>query len=182
MTPGPNNLLLLASGVNYGFLRTLPHMAGVIFGYSFLLAVMGLGLGSVFAASPGLYGALKIGGALYLVWLAWRVANAGPVSDARGVGQPMTFLQAAAFQWINAKGVLLAISAVAAFTRADSFAATLAGLVAIATLASVASTATWTLFGSGLRKALSDPRAVRPFNLVMALLLVASLWPMLAQR
>ncbi|MDB5571502.1 MAG: lysE type translocator family protein [Hyphomicrobiales bacterium] len=181
MTPGPNNLMLLASGVNFGFRRTLPHMAGVLVGYSFLLAVMGVGLGGVFTRLPWAYGALKIAGAVYLLWLAWKVATSGPAGEGGQMGAPMTFWQAAAFQWINAKGVLLAISAVAAFTRPEAFALTLGVLVGVATLASVASTATWTLFGSGLRKLLRDPRAVRPFNWTMAALLAASLWPMLAE-
>ncbi len=182
MTPGPNNLMLLASGVNFGFRRTLPHMAGVLVGYSLLLTLMGLGLGSVFTRFALAYDVLKVGGALYLLWLAWKVANSGPVGEGDQRAWPMTFWQAVAFQWINAKGVLLAISAVAAFTRPDAFALTLAALVAVATLASVASTVTWTLFGSALRTWLRDPRVVRPFNWTMAALLVASLWPMLADH
>ena len=179
MTPGPNNLLLLASGVNYGFARTLPHIAGVIVGYSVLLLAMGLGLAGALKAVPGLHTALKIGGALYLLWLAWKIANAGPMDEAREGGRPMTFVQAVAFQWINAKGVLLAVSAIAAFTRPDAFGVTLAALIAVATAASCLSTVTWTLFGSALRRVLGDPDRVRPFNIAMALLLVASLYPLI---
>ncbi|MDP2355179.1 MAG: LysE family translocator [Beijerinckiaceae bacterium] len=179
MTPGPNNVMLMASGVNYGFARTLPHMAGVVVGYSFLILMVGLGLGAVFAAFPPAYEVLRIAGATYLLWLAWKVARSGPVTEGEG-GRPFSFLEAAAFQWVNVKGLLMAVSAVAAFTRPQAFGGTLAVLVAIAGGVSVLSTATWTLFGSALRPWLADPRRVRPFNIGMALLLVASLWPMLA--
>ncbi|MFN3892282.1 MAG: LysE family translocator [Beijerinckiaceae bacterium] len=179
MTPGPNNLMLMASGVNYGFARTLPHIAGVILGYSFLMLMAGLGVATLFAAYPPAWHALRFAGTLYLLWLAWKVANAGPVKDGEG-GRPFNFLQAAAFQWVNVKGVLLALTAVAAFTRPDAFAGTLAVLIAVSTAVSIFSAVTWTLFGSALRPWLSDPRRARPFNIGMALLLTASLWPMLA--
>lgn len=178
MTPGPNNVMLMASGVNYGFARTLPAMAGVVAGYSFLILMVGLGLGAVFAAFPPAYEALRIAGVAYLLWLAWKVARSGPVTGGEG-GRPLSFWQAAAFQWVNVKGLLMAVSAVAAFTRPEAFAGTLAVLVAISGGVSVLSTVTWTLFGSALRPWLADPRRARPFNIGMALLLVASLWPML---
>ncbi len=182
MTPGPNNVMLLASGVNYGFARTLPHVAGVIGGYGFLLLVLGAGLGNLFTAFPAAHMALKVAGGLYLLWLAWKIATAGPAEAPGGGGQPLTFLQAALFQWVNVKGVLLAISAVAAFTRPEAFAGTLSMLVGVAMLACGVSAVTWALFGSGLSRWLARPRVLRPFNIVMALLLVASLWPMLAGR
>jgi threonine/homoserine/homoserine lactone efflux protein len=178
MTPGPNNVMLMASGVNYGFARTLPAMAGVVAGYSFLILMVGLGLGAVFAAFPPAYEALRIAGVAYLLWLAWKVAKSGPVTEGEG-GRPLSFWQAAAFQWVNVKGLLMAVSAVSAFTRPEAFAGTLAVLVAISGGVSVLSTVTWTLFGSALRPWLADPRRARPFNIGMALLLVASLWPML---
>jgi threonine/homoserine/homoserine lactone efflux protein len=170
--------MLMASGVNYGFARTLPAMAGVVAGYSFLILMVGLGLGAVFAAFPPAYEALRIAGVAYLLWLAWKVAKSGPVTEGEG-GRPLSFWQAAAFQWVNVKGLLIAVSAVAAFTRPEAFAGTLAVLVAISGGVSVLSTVTWTLFGSALRPWLADPRRARPFNIGMALLLVASLWPML---
>ncbi len=178
MTPGPNNVMLMASGVNYGFARTLPHMAGVVFGYAFLILMAGLGLGAVFTAYPPAWQALRIAGALYaLARVEGR--DRWPVQDGEG-GSPLSFLQAAAFQWVNVKGLLMAVSAVAAFHRPQAFAGTLAVLVAISAVVSVLSTVTWTLFGSALRPWLADPRRARPFNIGMALLLVASLWPMLA--
>lgn len=180
MTPGPNNLMLLASGVNFGFARTLPHILGVIVGYSFLLLVVGSGLGQLFTAFPPAYTALKIVGVIYLLWLAWKVATAASSSGDATRARPFTFLQAAAFQWVNVKGVLVAFSAVAAFTRPETFAQTLTVLIAVSTVTAGVSASTWALFGSGLSRWLSDPRVLRPFNIGMAALLVASLWPMLA--
>jgi threonine/homoserine/homoserine lactone efflux protein len=181
LTPGPNNVMLLASGVNFGFARTLPHIIGVIAGYSFLLLVVGLGLGQAVFAHPLAYHALRIAGALYLVWLAWKIATAQGATAGAARGSPLTFLQAAAFQWINMKGVLVAVSAVAAFIRPTAFVATLGWLLFVATLATITSTIIWTLFGSGLRGLLTDRRKARIFNLVMAALLLASLYPMLAE-
>ncbi|MBX9759285.1 MAG: LysE family translocator, partial [Beijerinckiaceae bacterium] len=177
MTPGPNNVMLLASGVNYGFARTLPHVAGVVGGYGFLLLVLGAGLGNLFTAVPAAHMGLKIAGGLYLIWLAWKIATGGPAQASAGGGQPLTFLQAALFQWVNVKGVLVAISAVAAFTRPDALAGTLSALIVVAMLACGLSALTWAMFGSVLSRWLANPRVLRPFNIVMALLLVASLWP-----
>ena len=180
MTPGPNNLMLLASGVNYGFSRTLPHILGVIPGDALLLSLVGLGLGQAFVAFPVVHFALKVAGGGYLIWLAWKIANSGPayVDDVRA-GMPMTFVQAAAFQWVNVKGVLLAVSAVAAFTRPETLSTSLPGLVAVSALASCVSAVTWAAFGAGLSRFLSSPGVLRSFNIAMALLLLASLWPML---
>ena len=180
MTPGPNNLMLLASGVNFGFARTLPHVVGVMIGYCVLLLAVGSGLGQLFSAFPPAYTALKVIGVIYLLWLAWKVASASAANGAAQASRPFTFLEAAAFQWVNVKGVLVAFSAVAAFTRPDAFAQTLFALVAVSTATAGLSAATWALFGSGLSQWLADPRVRRPFNIGMAALLVASLWPMLA--
>src|SRR4051812_15798766 len=100
-TPGPNNLMLMTSGVNFGFTRTLPHALGVVIGFGFLVLALGLGLGAVFEAVPGLYAVLKFAGAAYLLYLAWRIASAGPATIRKRDGRPFTFLEAAAFQWVN---------------------------------------------------------------------------------
>jgi threonine/homoserine/homoserine lactone efflux protein len=180
MSPGPNNFMLLASGVNFGFARTLPHLIGVVAGYLFLLLVIGFGLGNLFAAYPAAHTALKVVGGLYLLWLAWKIATASTGGGKAEAARPFTFLQAAAFQWVNPKGVLLGVSAVAAFTRPQAFAATFAVLVAVSTAANLLSATTWALFGSALSRWLAQPHILRPFNIGMALLLAASLWPMLA--
>jgi threonine/homoserine/homoserine lactone efflux protein len=181
LTPGPNNVMLLASGVNFGFARTVPHMVGVVAGYAFLILVVGMGLGQTVVEHPVAFQALRIGGALYMVWLAWKVATASGGPKDEGRGSPLTFFEAAAFQWVNLKGVLVAISGVAAFTRPSAFGVTLATLIAIATAATMTSVVVWSAFGTGLRQFLTDPRKARVFNVVMAVLLLASLYPMLVE-
>jgi threonine/homoserine/homoserine lactone efflux protein len=124
-TPGPNNILLAASGVNFGFTHTIPHMLGVTIGFGVLLIARATGLGILFTAVPQLYLVLKVGGALYMLWLAWKVATAHVTSDeGRGSARPFTFFQAAAFQWINPKAVIAALSAISFTCGRASSAAT----------------------------------------------------------
>jgi threonine/homoserine/homoserine lactone efflux protein len=116
VTPGPNNLMLLASGVNFGFRRTMPHMLGVGFGFMFMILVLGLGLSAVFVAYPVAHDALRVVGGAYMLWLAWKIANAGAVGDGTSSGTPLTFLQAALFQWVNPKAWVMGIAAIASYT------------------------------------------------------------------
>lgn len=178
-TPGPNNIMLTASGVNFGLARSLPHMAGVVVGFIALLAACASGLGVLFAAVPAAHTALKIVGGAYLLWLAWKVANAGrPQRSEAGDGRPLTFLQAFAFQWVNPKGVLTSLSAVALFVRPQSALPDTALMLATFGLATIVSVLIWTSFGTVLSQALVDDRHARVFNIAMALLLVASIVPM----
>ena len=175
-TPGPNNIMLMTSGLNFGFARTLPHSVGVTLGFSFMVLVVGFGLGALFAAYPLLYQVVKYAGAVYLLYLAWRIANAaGAHGEARG--QPFTFLQAAAFQWVNAKAWVMAVGAVTAYAGIAAYPANTLLIAAIFTVLGMISSLTWVLFGTGLKRVVSDPKAVRIFNLVMAVLLAASLIP-----
>jgi threonine/homoserine/homoserine lactone efflux protein len=176
-TPGPNNMLLLASGLNFGFSRTLAHVLGVAFGFSFMLLAMGIGIGGIFTAYPALYTALRVACIAYLLWLAWRIANAGPVEDGDTRGRPMTFLEAAAFQWVNPKGWAIALSAVATYIAADRVIASVLTVAAMFCVVGFSSAATWAMFGTSLRRILQNPRTVRAFNISMAVLLMASLWP-----
>jgi len=179
-TPGPNNLMLTASGVNFGFARSLPHMFGVIAGFAVVLAACGGGLGLVFRSLPALHTLLQVAGALYMLWLAWRVATAGrPEGAASGGGAPLTFLEAAAFQWVNPKGVLTALGAAALFVRPESPGFDTVVMVGIFALATVVSVIIWTAFGTVVARLLGTPRRARIFNIVMALLLIASIVPML---
>jgi threonine/homoserine/homoserine lactone efflux protein len=179
-TPGPNNMLLLASGLNFGFARTLAHVFGVAIGFAIMLLAMGFGIGGLFEAYPPLYSALRIVSICYLLWLAWRIANAGPIGDGETAGRPMTFLEAAAFQWVNPKGWAIALSATATYIAADRVLASVLIIAAMFGTVGFASASTWALFGTSLRRVLADPRTVRAFNIAMALLLVASLWPIVA--
>lgn len=177
-TPGPNNILLTASGVNFGFVRSIPHILGVKFGFVALLAACGLGLGLLFTTYPAAQTVLKIAGALYMLWLAWKVANAGSAGDAAVQPRPISFLQAAAFQWVNPKGVVAALGAVALFVRPETAFADFLLLIFVFGLFTILATSTWTAFGAALSTLLRNPRHARVFNIAMALLLVASIVPM----
>jgi threonine/homoserine/homoserine lactone efflux protein len=182
-TPGPNNILLTASGVNFGFVRTIPHLLGVDIGFVFMLAVFAAGLGLVFASLPTLQLLLKITGAAYMLWLAWKVANAKPATDAdsSAPGKPMTFLQAAAFQWVNPKAFVAVLSGVAVYMRPGHEREDFVFVLIVFGLATALSTATWAGFGVALRKFLRDPRHARIFNVTMGLLLVASIYPIVTE-
>ena len=180
ITPGPNNFMLLASGVNFGFRRTIPHMLGVAGGFWILSLAVGAGLGSLLSLVPSLYLALKIAGGAYLLWLAWKTATTRSFGAAEaGPMRPMTFLQAAAFQWVNPKAWVMALTAMAMYVDpARPFVSVflVAGVFALVNLPTVS---LWAGFGTALRGFLADPARLRRFNLAMGLLLAATLWPML---
>jgi threonine/homoserine/homoserine lactone efflux protein len=178
ITPGPNNIMLTASGVNFGFARTLPHMSGICVGFTALVLGVGVGIGAVFAAAPVLQTALKVIGAAYMLWLAWRVATAGGSPEhADERGRPLTFWEAAAFQWVNPKAWVMAIGAMALYVRPDHSAFDIGVVTLVFGLMCVAAVGVWTAFGHALRNVLRDPVKVRAFNIAMALLLVASILP-----
>lgn len=180
VTPGPNNVMLLASGVNFGFRRTVPHMLGISVGFASLLLGVGLGLGALLSAVPALHLALKIAGAAYLLYLAWRIAMSRSMSKAgETAGQPMTLLQAAAFQWVNVKAWVMAITAMAIYTNPDQPFLFVLIITAIFTAVNLPSVSCWAGFGMALRGFLSDPMRLKWFNTAMGLLLAATLWPML---
>jgi threonine/homoserine/homoserine lactone efflux protein len=178
-TPGPNNIMLAASGVNFGFARTIPHMAGVSVGFVALLLACGAGLGLVFAAVPVLQIVLKAVGALYMLWLAFKVATAHLArEDGSGPARPFTFWQAAAFQWVNPKGLVAALSAIAIYVRPGHERIDFPVMLTVLATCTVGSVSTWAGFGVALRGVLREPRHARLFNGTMALLLVASIVPM----
>jgi threonine/homoserine/homoserine lactone efflux protein len=179
ITPGPNNAMLLASGVNFGFRRTIPHIVGVSLGCAIMLLLVGLGLGRIFATVPACYDVLRYVGAAYLLWLAWKIAHAGPMADGEAGGRPMTAWQAAAFQWVNPKAWILVIGAVSTYAPRDGFGQNVAVLAALLGLVNAPAICIWVGFGTGLRPLLSHPGRVRAFNVTMALLLVASLLPLI---
>jgi threonine/homoserine/homoserine lactone efflux protein len=177
-TPGPNNIMLLASGLTYGFRRTIPHIAGIVIGFAFMIAAVGLGLGTVFLAYPILQTILKYAGAVYLIYLAAVIALSGPTTPDGETGRgPMTFWGAAMFQWINAKGWVIVIGTITAYAAIAQFPLNIAIQTLISLLVGTVSTVVWALFGTALRPVLTSERLVRAFNIVMALLLLASLYP-----
>jgi threonine/homoserine/homoserine lactone efflux protein len=181
-TPGPNNVMLMASGVNFGFLRTLPHMLGVSLGFALMVFLVGLGLGSLFQLYPLLYDVLKYASVAYLLYLAWMIATAAPGVSDSGKGRPLTFIEGALFQWINAKGWVVAIGAITTYAALTHFPFNVVVLSILFAFLGTLSAATWALCGSGLSRFLRSPRALRIFNVSMALLLVVSLYPVLAER
>ena len=183
VTPGPNNMMLLASGVNYGFRRTLPHMLGVSLGFGFMILAVGAGIGQAFTTFPALYTALKVVSVVYMLWLAAKIATAGPIKSQEGgaASRPMTFLAACAFQWVNPKAWAMCLTAVAAYTVPAQYAVSLIAVVIAYVLVNAPSVSAWVLFGQSLRGLLADPKRVRIFNGAMAVALVASLWPLVAE-
>jgi len=177
-TPGPNNIMLLSSGLTYGFRRTVPHILGITVGFAFMIGAVGVGLGTVFIAYPVLQMILKYAGAAYLIYLAAVIAMSEPVepdqANARG---PMTFWGAAMFQWVNAKGWVMVIGTITAYAAIASFPWNIAIQVTLSLILGAVSCTAWALFGTALRPILTSPMAVRAFNVVMALLLLASLYP-----
>ena len=181
ITPGPNNLMLMTSGTNFGFRRTLPHLMGVALGFVLMIVLVGLGLAELFTRYPLAHEALKWVSVAYLLFLAWKVATAQPPGEG-GVagGRPLTFLQAALFQWVNPKAWTMALTGVTVYMPpVDPW----LGLVVVAALfgaVNLPCVGLWAAMGVKLRRWLDDARRLRWFNVAAALLLVASLYPTVA--
>ncbi len=178
ITPGPNNLMLMASGANFGFRRTIPHMLGVGLGFVFMVGLVGVGLARVFDAYPASYTVLRVASVGYMLYLAWKIATAAPPSEAKRAGTPMTFTQAALFQWVNPKAWAMALTAVSVYAPSQSL-----GAIALVALVfgavNLPSVGSWTVLGQQMRRLLTNPARLRAFNIVMAVLLVASLYPVI---
>src|SRR6201995_3944505 len=181
-TPGPNNVMLLSSGLTYGFRPTLPHIAGITIGVAFMVGAVGLGLGTVFITYPVLQTILKYAGIAYLIYLAAAIALSEPVAPEQGKRRgPMTFWGAVMFQWINVKGWVMVIGTITAYAAIAAFPWNIAIQTVLSLMLGIPATVAWALFGSALRPVLSSPTAIRAFNIVMALLLLASLIPVLLE-
>jgi threonine/homoserine/homoserine lactone efflux protein len=180
VTPGPNNFMVLASGVNFGFRRTIPHMMGVAIGFAVLVLAVGFGLGALLKTFPALHTALKVAGGAYLLYLAWKIGTTRSLSGrGEGAAAPLTFRQAAAFQWVNPKAWVLALTAIAVYAMPDAPLTSIGLVIAIFTVIIPPTLALWTVFGTGLRNWLADPVRLKWFNIGMGVLLAATLWPML---
>jgi threonine/homoserine/homoserine lactone efflux protein len=180
ITPGPNNFMLLASGVNFGFWRTVPHMCGIGVGFFSLLLGVGFGLGALLVAYPQLHIALKIAGGAYLLYLAWRIAMSRSLGDKNDASaRPMTFMEAAAFQWVNPKAWVMAVTAMAVYTDPEHPFLTVILVATAFAVVNFPSVSTWAGFGVALRGFLADPVRLKWFNIAMGVLLAATLVPML---
>ncbi len=179
MTPGPNNIMLLSSGLTFGYKRTLSHMSGVIFGYPIMLFFIGFGLGIVFEKFPFILPFLKIVGSLYLLWMAYKIATNINEYDTNNIkGEPFSFLQAALFQWINPKGWIMGITAISIFiTSTQQRYQQVMILSSVYLVSAIISTNVWTMGGVLLKNILKNQRYISVFNKMMALLLVVSVVP-----
>lgn len=179
ITPGPNNLMLMASGANFGFRRSVPHMLGVSIGFVFMVLLVGVGMMQVFQAYPVTLRILKVVSVVYLVYLAWRISTAAaPEGDTTATGRPLSFAQAALFQWFNPKTWTMALTAISAYSPSQSILAI--GFVAVIFGAiNLPCISLWTTLGQRVAGILHSPTKLRLFNRVMAMLLLVSLYPVL---
>lgn len=177
-TPGPNNIIAMASGTNFGYWRTLPVILGIVFGVSSMVLCMGLGLGQLFSLYPGVHMVLKVVASAYLLYLAWKIATARNISDGKAQEKPLTFTQGALFQWINPKAWVMAVSAVTSFTSPTlSPIAQALVICLVLTCVAIPSVSAWAIFGSGIARLMRSERAFQIFNIVAGGLLVLSLIP-----
>jgi threonine/homoserine/homoserine lactone efflux protein len=183
VTPGPNNIMMLASGVNFGFRRSIPHIIGISSGFMIMVIAVGLGLNEVFTRYPLSYTVMRWVGVVYLVYLAWAIATSQPPdtrADSNKAAQPMSSLGAAAFQWVNPKAWIMAVSAFSTYVPAASGLTIILATALLFAVINAPCVGLWAAFGSRMRALLGSPRFRRPFNVGMAVLLVASMLPMLA--
>lgn len=181
VTPGPNNIMLLASGVNFGFRATIPHILGIGTGFLFMVVAVGLGLTEVFARYPLSYTAMRWSGVAYLFYLAWSIANSGALKPrgAAGSDRPLGYWGAAAFQWVNPKAWAMAVGAFSAYVPANSSVAIIVGIAVVFALINAPSVSVWAVCGAQMRQFFQVPRYQRVFNYTMAVLLVMSMVPLL---
>jgi len=177
-TPGPNNLMLMASGANFGFWRSVPHMAGISIGFIVMMFAVGSGLTQLFDRFPAIYDALKLASIVYMLWLAWKIAHAAPLTKDMDAGTPMSFLQAAGFQWVNPKAWAMALTSVTVYVG-DASLLWLGVAALIFGVINLPSVSIWTLAGQQLQRLLTNPRRLAIYNWTMAALLVLSLYPVL---
>ena len=179
VTPGPNNAMMVASGANFGFRQSVPHILGISGGMVAMIVAVGLGLGGLFEAWPPLYDILRWVGATYLLWLAWRLAQSGGPRDIGPPARPVTFLGAAAFQWVNPKAWILSLGAVTAYIPQDGYVRNLLLVAVTFGLIAIPSAGLWAGFGLALRRFLDAPGRGVLFNRAMAVLLALSIYPIL---
>ena len=180
ITPGPNNTMLLASGVNFGFRRTLPHILGISAGVVVLMLSVGFGLGQVFRRVPSLYFVLEVASIAYLLYLAWKIGTSSSVQVRDGQQRPMRFHEAIAFQWINPKAWMMVLTAATTIHLHASLSLNAALMALVLVVIGLPCITMWAAFGMSLRRFLANPRWLRLFNITMAVLLVLSLYPIVA--
>lgn len=182
ITPGPNNVMIMSSGVNYGIRASLPHWLGICLGFPLMVLLVGLGFGAVFDRYPHLHQLIKVLGVAYLIWLAWQIASAEPKAIEQGKSKPFSFIQAALFQWVNGKAWVMASGAVAAFTSVGGVYWLEVSIITLAfLLVAFPCVGVWLVFGAALRNLLTKALFQRIFNIAMALILVLSVVPVIQE-
>lgn len=180
ITPGPNNIMLMTSGVNFGIKRSIPHLMGISLGFPTMILAVGLGLSAIFQAYPFIHIVIKVIGISYLLYLSWLIANSSNKMEGKQVSKPFTFLQAAAFQWVNPKGWIMAVGAIATFTSVQQeLNSQVMTIASVFLCVAFPCAIVWLGFGVALKRLLKNERQQRIFNITMALLLVASIIPMM---
>lgn len=179
ITPGPNNMMLLASGVNFGFRRTVPHLFGISSGVALLMVSVGFGLGEAFRRFPRLYMVLEIASVVYLLYLAWKIGSSGGVQARGGERRPMRFHEALAFQWVNPKAWMMVLTAATTIRLSADFGLNAVLMAAVFCLVGLPCICLWAGFGTAMRRILSRPAWLRVFNIAMALALLATVYPMI---
>lgn len=182
ITPGPNNVMIMTSGMNYGTRQSIPHFLGICLGFPLMVLFVGLGLGAVFDLFPVLHDIIKVLGVAYLLYLAWLIAKSAPADLNGGKSRPLTFIQSALFQWVNPKAWIMATGAVATYTTVSGDVFLQVIVIALAFLvAAIPCVGVWLFFGVRLKKVLQQPSYQRAFNITMALLLVLSIIPVIGE-
>ncbi|MFC5431915.1 LysE family translocator [Paraburkholderia denitrificans] len=180
ITPGPNNTMLLASGVNFGFRRTVPHILGVSAGVVVLMLSVGLGLGEAFRHFPALYTVLEVVSVAYLLYLAWKIGTSGELAVRQGEHRPMRFHEAIVFQWVNPKAWMMVLTAATTIQLSHDFGINTVIMAALFYVVGLPCICIWAAFGTGVRRFLSNPLRLRAFNIAMALSLLLSMYPLFA--
>ena len=178
-TPGPNNIMLLTSGVNYGFVKSIPHILGILFGFSFMTICFAVGLGRLFQLYPEILVYLKVVACLYLVWLSWRIAFSKAVAKEQTAkkSRPLTLIEAALFQWVNPKALVMGLSIVTLFLVPEQLLLSVILVPTTVMSVQIFCLSAWAGFGVALRVFLSDPKRLRIFNICMGVLLILSIVP-----
>ena len=180
-SPGPNNLMLLSSGMNFGWRKSVPHILGIAIGFPVMIFGVGMGIMQIFEAYPVSLVVMKVLSAVYLIYLAYKIASTRPSGVDLEVKntRPLTFVQAAAFQWVNPKAWAMALTAISAYTIANNMLFSVFTVIFVFLAVGMMSANSWTIIGLKLRTFLSNPTAFRAFNIGCALILVATLYPVL---
>lgn len=180
ISPGPGNFLLLASGANFGFRRSLPLALGISFGFLTLVLAVGLGLGEIMDRLPLLAAAMKFASAAYVLWLAWKICRSRAIGSADGdIARPVSFLEAAALQYLNPKAWAVAAVVTVSYAGPANHLASLLATIALFAIVNLPAISLWAACGTALRRALGTGRRIAVFNGAMAALLVASMLPVL---